>query len=93
MKPLPGPDTQTPRRIVLDGNTPIPLGQVFVLVSVIAGWIALYYRVDYRLDGLEGVVSSLEEAVQTRWSRDDMAGFADLLQAKNPDLEVPEVRR
>jgi hypothetical protein len=73
----------------LTSGTLIPLGNLFVLLTGVAGGAVWCAKMDARVSNIEAAVESL---VDGDWSQRDMATWAELLQSKNPTISVPTVQ-
>lgn len=84
----------------LSEKTWIPIG---LAVTILVGGIALSTSLSSRLVRIESQIETLTREVHRvqeqvtyagsdRWRREDMRAWAALLQARNPELKIPEPR-
>lgn len=73
----------------------IPLGTLITLittlVTILVGGTVVVMKFDARLVAIERVIANAIGPLGDRWTGADMRQWRALLQATNPELDVPEV--
>lgn len=84
-----------PRAPIISGNASVSLSLLItagaVIVPMILGYISMttsLTRIESRLDMIE--VKQAQQ-LNDRWSRSEMRAWATLIEATNPELEVPDI--
>ena len=86
---------------IISKETLIPIGlAVAICGAIITGvlWsnsklISIQYELKDVRRSILNIETSLEYAASDRWTGNQMYQWVELLQVKNPDLDIPEVRR
>ena len=86
-------ESSSPRKTILTKDTLVP----WTFVLAVAGgavWInQALTKIEFGLESLSRDIQAIERTSQQQWRHRDMASWAELLQAKNPELKVPEPNR
>lgn len=72
------------KRVIIDKETLVPVGAVAVFVLATIWLNDKLTNIDYRL-------RAIEERVDDRFTRTEMRHFAEMLESRNPTLDVPEL--
>lgn len=75
--------TRPPR--VVDASTLLPVGNLLVLVSIFVGGAVWVTKIEGRLVNIE---HTLERFVDSQ----KVHAWVEVLQAKNPDMDIPDLR-
>ena len=73
-------------------DTAISLGLFITVLTGVAGGAVWATKLNGRLESIEEKLTVLVDDHSLFITRDAFAGWVDVLKAKNPDLNVPEIR-
>ena len=83
--------------LTVNKETLVPLGllvAVVVTAITVTTWLQkTLLNLEHKIDQLDVRVSLINESDRSRWSSADQAAWAELLQARNPALNVPPTKR
>jgi hypothetical protein len=93
MSPSPDHQERPPALFSINRETLVPIGLLIsVVVCAITGtaWIQrTILDLDHKISELTTRVESMNDRMNDRWTYSMQAAWADLLQARNPTMNVP----
>lgn len=84
----------------LTKDTLIPVSLVFIIVSSIAGaavWLnnrlaSINFHIEALKVEVQAVQEKLDVAARNVWTSRDMQLWVELLKAKNPEIQIPDIK-